>query len=299
MPGGVSDDARPGAAKATGLSGVRIEPALIANETDPSARLTLGQNLTDQLKLVYSTNLADSNDQIWVAEYDLTRRFQTQAVRQEDASYRLDFRHDVRFGGVPAPRRQKRIRPTVTQVTVTSSAGQDMPDVRQKFRVEEGDAYDFFAIRKGLDRIEQSLTDQGYLQSKVRLERIVEAESAQLTLKVTRGPLVEIGFEGTTPPGKVQRKRAQWHRGVFDKQRADAGLETLRAWLMDDNYLQPTIRTDRGRHRPPPCDVPVEPGTRSEKVVLRVRGRLGDRRMSDKIIAQQKLERKLFTDPPS
>ena len=213
-----------GCRRRPGLSEVRIEPTLIANETDPSARLTLGQDLTDELKLVYSTNLADSNDQIWVAEYDVTRRFQTQAVRQEDASYRLDFRHDVRFGGVPAPRRQPRIRPTVTQVTVTSSAGQDVPDVREKFRVEEGDAYDFFAIRKGLDRIEQSFMDQGYLQSKVRLERNVEAESAQLTLKVTRGPLVEIGFEGATPPGKVQEEvRAQWHRGVFDKQRADDG----------------------------------------------------------------------------
>ena len=290
-----------GLQKATGLSEVRIEPALIANETDPSARLTLGQDLTDELKLVYSTNLADSNDQIWVAEYDVTRRFQTQAVRQEDASYRLDFRHDVRFGGVPAPRRQPRIRPTVTQVTVTSSAGQDVPDVREKFRVEEGDAYDFFAIRKGLDRIEQSFTDQGYLQSKVRLERIVEAESAQLTLKVTRGPLVEIGFEGATPPGKVQEEvRAQWHRGVFDKQRADAGLETLRAWLMDDNYLQPKITyriedaaTDRRR-----VTFQVEPGTRSEKVVLAFEGASAiDPDVLDKIIAQQKLERKLFTDP--
>ena len=149
-----------------GLSEVRIEPSLIANETDPSARLTLGQELTDELKLVYSTNLADSNDQIWVAEYNVTRRFQTQAVRQEDASYRLDFRHDVRFGGVPAPRRQPRIRPTVTQVTVTSSAGQDVPDVREKFRVEEGDVYDFFAIRKGLDRIEQSFTGPGVLAVK-------------------------------------------------------------------------------------------------------------------------------------
>ena len=55
--------------RATGISEVRIEPVLIANETDPTARLTVGQNITDQVKLVYSTNLADSNDQIWVAEY--------------------------------------------------------------------------------------------------------------------------------------------------------------------------------------------------------------------------------------
>jgi hypothetical protein len=60
------------AGRPPGLSEVRIEPTVIANEADPSARLTVGQDLTDQLKLVYSTNLTDSNDQIWVAEYDVT-----------------------------------------------------------------------------------------------------------------------------------------------------------------------------------------------------------------------------------
>ncbi len=84
--------------QATGLSEVRIEPTLIANEADPSARLTVGQELTDGVKLVYSTNLTDSNDQIWVAEYDVTRRFQTRGVRQEDSqlSSRLQSRCPVR-----------------------------------------------------------------------------------------------------------------------------------------------------------------------------------------------------------
>ena len=58
-----------GLEKATGLSEVRMEPNLIANEADPSARLTIGQELSDSLKLVYSTDLTNSNDQIWVAGY--------------------------------------------------------------------------------------------------------------------------------------------------------------------------------------------------------------------------------------
>jgi autotransporter translocation and assembly factor TamB len=57
-----------GIERATGLSEVRLEPQLIANEADPSARLTVGQEIADGLGLVYSTDLADSNDQIWVAE---------------------------------------------------------------------------------------------------------------------------------------------------------------------------------------------------------------------------------------
>ncbi|MGE3178393.1 MAG: translocation/assembly module TamB domain-containing protein, partial [Vicinamibacterales bacterium] len=84
-----------GLERATGLSEVRLEPSLIANETDPGARLTIAQDLTDDLRLVYSTDLADANDQIWVARYDLTRRFQGNVVRQSDGTYRFDFRHDV------------------------------------------------------------------------------------------------------------------------------------------------------------------------------------------------------------
>ncbi len=105
LAGRVGNTLGRGLQEATGLSEVRIEPTLIASEADPSARLTLGQELTDELKLVYSTDLTNSNDQIWLAEYDVTRRFQTRGVRQSDASYRVDFQHDVRFGGQASPRR--------------------------------------------------------------------------------------------------------------------------------------------------------------------------------------------------
>ena len=120
-----------GIERATGLSEVRIEPNLIANEADPGARLTLGQELTDELRLVYSTDLADSSDQIWVAEYDITRRLETRVVRQSDNTYRMEFRHDMRFGGRPEPRRIPRRRPTVENLEVTGGSPQDEALVRR------------------------------------------------------------------------------------------------------------------------------------------------------------------------
>ncbi len=49
LAGRVGSSLGRGLQHATGLSEVRIEPSLIANETDPSARLTVGQDLTDEL----------------------------------------------------------------------------------------------------------------------------------------------------------------------------------------------------------------------------------------------------------
>ena len=106
---------------------------------------------------------------------------------------------------------------------------------------------------------------------------------------------------GVTPPqGRRRRVKTQWHRGVFDKQRADDGSDALREWLMTDNYLQAEGRLrDPGRQRPGPSRrVPDSAGPRSDKVVLAFEGASGiDPDELDKIVEQQKLERKLFTDP--
>jgi len=291
-----------GLQQATGLSEVRIEPTVIASETDPSARLTLGQDLTDDLKLVYSTNLTDSNDQIWIAEYDITRRFQARGVRQSDASYRLDFQHDVRFGGEAPPRRQERMRPTVAVVSVISEeTGADDPDVRREFDVKEGDPYDFFVIRDETQEVEEALMTQGFLESRIRLDRKVEGGRAYLTLRVRRGPRVDIRFDGVTPPQDVQDEvRMQWHRGVFDKQRADDGAEAIREWLMTGGYLQPKVEYafvgDSADRRE--IVYTIDSGPHYDKVVLAFEGAAGvspDELVG--IVDSQRLERPLFTDP--
>ncbi|MGE5833638.1 MAG: translocation/assembly module TamB domain-containing protein, partial [Acidobacteriota bacterium] len=290
-----------GLERATGISEVRIEPVLIANETDPTARLTVGQNVTNQVKLIYSTNLTDSNDQIWVAEYDVTRRFQLRGVRErEDDSYRADFRHDVRFGGEPAPRRQQARRPTIARLTVAASDGEEPAPLRKLFTLEEGDAYDFFAARSGIERIERRYLESGYLQSRVRLEREIAGDKANLTVRVNRGPLIVMRFEGVTPPSKVREKvRAAWHSGVFDKQRTTDSIRELREWLMLDNHLQPRIDArveDRTGQRE--IVYAIQPGPRYDKVVLAFEGaaRIAPKRL-DAVVEQQRLERQLFTDP--
>ncbi|MDR1727421.1 MAG: translocation/assembly module TamB, partial [Acidobacteriota bacterium] len=87
------------ARKALHLSTFRIDPGQIASESDPGARLTIGEDVTRDLSLAYSMNLVNGGDQIWVAQYAVTRRLTTQATKQQDNTYRFEFRHDIRFGG--------------------------------------------------------------------------------------------------------------------------------------------------------------------------------------------------------
>ena len=290
-----------GIQQATGLSEVRIEPQLIANEANPTARLTVGQELTDDVRLVYSTSLTDGNDQIWVAEYDVTRRFESRAIRQSDNSYRLEFRHDVRFGGRAAPRRMTRQRPTVTSVTVNGADAANEAELREMLGVGEGKSFDFFRARDGVERIEEHLREAGWLQSRARLHRQGDARAVDVTLDVTLGPHVELQFTGATPPARViEEVETQWNRGVFDTQRIDDGREALAAWLMTDKYLQPKIEgmvedAGPGQRR---VVFRIEPGARFTTVRLAFEGARGiDPKELDDIINEQNLEEQLFTDP--
>ena len=290
-----------GLEKATGLSEVRLEPNLIANETDPSARLTVAQDLTDDLKLVYSTDLADSNDQVWVARYDVTRRFQTNAVRQADGSYRLDFRHDVRFGGRPSPRRTPRQRPEVALVNVTPGGVLGEAELRDRLGFEPGDTFDYFAARDRIEDIEAELQERGRLQARVRLDRQQDGNSMALNLRVEPGPLVEIVYEGVQPPSDVDEEvRRQWNRGVFDSQRAGDASEALREWLIADRHLTAEVehRIEDSAEGARRVVFTITPGTRFERIEMEFAGASAvEPATLDEIVDEQDLERQLFTDP--
>jgi outer membrane protein assembly complex protein YaeT len=301
LAGRVGSQLGRGLERATGLSTVRIEPNLIAAETDPSARLTVGQDITSDLELIYSVDLTNSGDQIWVAEYDITRRFQSRVVRQSDNSYRFDFRHDVRFGGRPPPERLPRQQPPIGVVNVRSDGVVPEAEVRRLFDAEPGEPFDFFAVRNAADDVREALADQDRLQARVRLTREKRADAVALTLDVMAGPKVELVFEGMALPDRIVREaRLQWQRGVFDTQRIDDVQEVVRGWLMDERYLQAKVS---GAVEDPGADLRVarfrvEPGPRFEAVVLAFEGAAGvAASVLDAIVDQQDLERELFTDP--
>jgi outer membrane protein assembly complex protein YaeT len=183
---------------------------------------------------------------------------------------------------------------------VTADAGVDEAVLRKLFKLKEGDTYDFFVARSSLERIDRHYLDAGYLQSRVRLGRDIQQDKAHLTLRATSGPLVELHFEGLTPPTKIQEEvRTAWHHGVFDSQRGNDSVQVLREWLMRDKYLQPQVEYDADENSDRRRVVfRIQPGPRYDHVALAFEGASGiDPDRLDKIIEEQRLELLLFTDP--
>ncbi len=255
LTGTVTGRLERGLEQATGLSKVRIQPNLIAAESDPSARLTIGQDLTRQLGLIYSMDLTNGSDQIYIGEYDVTRYFTARVIHETasegevdpGAKFRFEVRHDLRIGGAPSAaggtgdaKQEKR---RVSTVKLEGGSPFSEAELLKRFGVQPGDRYEFFKVRHGLTRLNDFLQKEGYLEARVRLSRKEPSPQAvDLSLQVEPGPKVEFAYEGAKPGDDIPAKvRAAWAAGVFDAQRAASAEDVIRKQLLEEGFLQPQV----------------------------------------------------------
>ena len=267
-----------GAQKGLGLSEVRIQPNLIAAESDPGARLTIGQNITDDFGLIYSTNLADSSDQIWIAEYDITRRFRTQGVKQEDNSYRFEFRHDLRFGGAGTARGTPRERQQIESVDVSGGETFNIERLLAESKLIPGEEYDFFRVRQAMEKVEKKLAGLDRLEADLQLDRGTSETGVGLAFQIDAGPEVHFSYEGFAVPERVKRSvRQVWSDGFFDSQRLDRARLELRTHLVKEGYIeaavgdQVTTPTEQSKQ----VVFTIEPGVRYGDVAIEFQGNSG------------------------
>jgi translocation and assembly module TamB len=80
-----------------GVSSVKIDPQLTGIDNTPQSRLTLEQQISNDVTLTYVTNLNRSQQQLVRLEWDLTQEWSVVAVRDENGVFGIDFQWRRRF----------------------------------------------------------------------------------------------------------------------------------------------------------------------------------------------------------
>jgi translocation and assembly module TamB len=80
-----------------GLDRFRVDPFLVGNERDPSARVTFGQQVTKDVSVTYSTSLSSNEQQVILVEYNLNDSTSFIASRDAEGSFGLDVRFRKRL----------------------------------------------------------------------------------------------------------------------------------------------------------------------------------------------------------
>jgi translocation and assembly module TamB len=74
-----------------GVSSIRINPSVGGTETDPNARLTVEQQVSNNVTLTYITNLTRSAQQVIQFEYTISSEYTFQAIRDENGVVSFDL----------------------------------------------------------------------------------------------------------------------------------------------------------------------------------------------------------------
>ncbi len=84
--------------KYLGVSSVQIDPYFLNGTADPSARVTLTKRVSENLRMIYSTNVGQSGQQIYQIEYNPGRIWDVLGTRDFDGSIGADLRFRRRWG---------------------------------------------------------------------------------------------------------------------------------------------------------------------------------------------------------
>ncbi len=236
------------AEKGLGFTSVRIQPELVARDSDPGARLTVGQDITNDLRFVYSMNLVDPADQIQILEYDFFKGFLGRGTRQDDNTVRFDVEHGLQWGGPPLEEEdtaaaQKDLR--IGEIRLMGDPALPESEIRGKLKLESGDEYSFFESQNRIEKLRDYYRKQDYLEATVRARREIQAETVDIEVEIAAGPRVEFVFEGFDAPGELRKRvRRLWQDGFIESQRLRESREAVEVRLFRENYLKPSIEID-------------------------------------------------------
>ena len=138
---------------------VRVDSSLVAGDTNPGTRVTVGKNLSRQIQLVASQSLRESGLLTWIVNYQARPDVELRLVIDDETDRSYEFRHAVAFGGTRerTTPTAARVEPRVTAVRFSGASSTPESELRRRVRLEEGDRFDFLRWQDDRDRLERAL----------------------------------------------------------------------------------------------------------------------------------------------
>ena len=276
---GIGVDVRIGADGPAYDDGVLFDPSLIATDLNPASRLTVGRDLRDNVRLVFSRGLRD-DDMAWLVDYLPRNNVEVRALFDDERRRAYEFRHVTSAGaperGAATARAAARARPEVAAVEVRGEPGVDAGMLRELLALESGDTFDFHRWQDDRETLETRLRELGFLEARVRARRTPRpaGTSVDLTYEVTLGPRTRLRVTGYPLPDSVRRElEAIWSRAVFDTFLTEELTARVTAHLAGEGYLRAAIDVQAGGDpaaevggapRVKEVAVSIDPGPRSD-----------------------------------
>lgn len=206
--------------QALGLERFEINPLLIEGQADPTARVTIGKEVTRGLRVLLSYDIGSTERQLYQVEWQASRRFRISAERDTtggiggDVVYRDRYytnrQHPVAPAApVPAPPSG----PPVGSITIEGADPREEPILRRAVPFAPGAPYSRPKLYEGADAIRRLYVTSGRIEARVRSETDGGDDGMRIVYRVEPGPWVRVEIGGIR--GKLLRRIEKKLRGLW------------------------------------------------------------------------------------
>ncbi len=190
-----------------GLEKVRIDPMLIKGQTDPTARVTFGKKLSDQLMLIYSNNLDDSEKDVYQMDYHIRKNLNFIAERTEHGAvggglshrthttFKKAFTKDRNEKGYQKKKKDSR---NVFNIIIDTEGSISHKKLLKKLPFKKGKSYQRKLVLEGSEKLKTYLIKKGFLQAFVSHQIEELDEGYRIHYQVQEGKKTDIVLEGAS-----------------------------------------------------------------------------------------------------
>lgn len=244
-------------ARALGLESVRIDAGLVSTEENPEARLTVGQHLSRDFELVFSQDLKDTRNQMWMANYNPYKSFNIQGVKRDNNQFNLALRHEIQFGlkAVPTPVNRngmKKKNLIIGEIRLEGNPELPSSVIFQSLKLKKGKETDFAGLQDALERIRKLYRKNNYLSFSLVAKREEKNGRVDMFIQIDSGPKIFLEYEGTPIPRKLEKEIVNtWAGNPFGQLALEDIRQRIRVHFMEKRYydVQVSVREKKENTR--------------------------------------------------
>jgi outer membrane protein assembly factor BamA/autotransporter translocation and assembly factor TamB len=224
---------------------IAIDPIEVVTQGDPATRVTLGKQITPDLRVTYTDLLGTSLGATYQLDYRVARNVGIVSERDSDGSIGGDVRFTLPGQAPPLPWDLSTAAlqtAKVGRVAFEGDLGLPQETLRKKLRVRPGSRYDRGRVNDRLDRLTSMYERKGYLMAEVNPEERIAGGVVDLTVRVQSGPRLKIDIEGTG--GRADLRDALlplWRQSLFLEDSVEEARARIESLVVDRGYRRAAV----------------------------------------------------------
>jgi len=251
-----------------GLRGISVRPVLVLGEADPSARLTVGRDLSRNVFFALSLDLRNAEDQIYLVDLHGFRglpRLSAQAFTNQEGGEGGSLQQVLEFGGSPARRAEG---PRLRRLRVKAGPGVSARALRRSLRLAKGDTVPAGTAFDVEVELADALRRRGFPDPRITVA-VTPVEPrpgfVDVAVEVDPGPKVSFVFEGDRPPrGSRGEITGLYRPDFYEPTSVEEMKKTAVSVFRSLGHLDPEVEIEVRQERPEDPDGPRTVTVRSQ-----------------------------------